>query len=138
MTPVESPIYHFPLGIPAFEDHASFRLSEPAELAPLVLLESASPEGPRFVCLPVEVLEPGYELDLTPAETQALDATAANSSDLRLLAILTFPPDQPPTANLLAPVVLNAARGRGVQSVQAASQYPVARPVRSQPRGGEC
>ncbi|MEJ5366990.1 MAG: flagellar assembly protein FliW [Bryobacteraceae bacterium] len=119
--------YHFPRGIPAFENVTRFELIENPVYAPLVVLEA--PEGPplRFACAPVELIAPDYQLELSEEETALL---GGGEAPLRLLAILTFREGAPPTANLLAPVVLNPATRVGVQSVQASLRYSHVHPVR--------
>lgn len=121
--------YRFPAGIPAFENHLRFRLVENPRFAPIVLLESEIDPAVRFACAPVELIAPGYQLELSEEELELLGRPAAGSA-LIVLAILTFHEGSPPTANLLAPVVLNPAAGVGLQSVQYNSSYSHIHPVR--------
>lgn len=120
--------YHFPRGIPAFENVTRFELVENPLYAPLVVLESL--EGPllRFACAPVELLAPGYRLELSEEESAVLGGAGVES--LRLFAILTFREGAAPTANLLAPLVLNPETRVGVQSVQANLNYSHVHPLR--------
>lgn len=124
--------YHFPFGIPAFEQLTSFRLVENPSWAPLAMLESESDPPVGFACAPVHLLMHGYKLELSEEEKQALGG-ADEAGGLILLAILTFRADAPPTANLLAPVVLNPAAGVGVQSVQPNLSYSPVHPIRREP-----
>ncbi len=123
--------YRFPFGIPAFEHLTGFRLLESPAWAPLVVLESESEPPVRFACAPVRLLMPGYRLELSDAEMAALGWSGGGTEPI-LLAILTFVEGRPPTANLLAPVVLNPETRSGVQSVQAHASYSHAHPLRQE------
>jgi flagellar assembly factor FliW len=117
----------FPLGIPGFEDERGFRLVRHATLEPLVLLQSEKTAELCFLALPVERIVEDYDLAVTESECEALrlDPAAVHprGDGLLGLAIVTVPENGPPTANLLAPVVVNVAAGRGVQSVRADRRY---------------
>lgn len=130
-TPLETE-YAFPEGLPAFERETRFRLVEPESLRPLMLLESLSTPGLRFVCVAVELLVPDYRLDLSDSDRILLCA-AGSESRLRLLAIVTFPLEGPPTANLRAPVVLNPAARLGIQVIPPNDAYPVSQLLRPHP-----
>ncbi|MCX7602813.1 MAG: flagellar assembly protein FliW [Bryobacteraceae bacterium] len=121
--------YLFPAGIPAFEKHVRFRLVESPRFAPIALLESEIDPAVRFACAPVRLLVPDYRLELSREEFELL-GRPADESQLLVLAILTFREGRPPTANLLAPVVLHPAARTGVQSVQCDSSYSHVHPVR--------
>ncbi len=120
--------YNFPLGIPAFEHVTRFSLVENPLFAPLVVLESETVPPLRFACAPVGFLMPDYQLELSGDESVLLGPI--EPSRLLVLAILTFSEAAPPTANLLAPVVLNPASGIGLQSVQANLLYSHIHPLR--------
>jgi flagellar assembly factor FliW len=125
--------FTFPHGIPAFEQHRGFHRAADPAVAPLVVLRCPEPTPLRLICLPLEWIQPDYRLDLPPQEVEAL----GGAEHLELLAVLTFPPEGSPTANLLAPVVLNHSTGRGVQSIQFESSYPAALPLPGE-RSGAC
>lgn len=124
-------VYRFPFGIPAFEHLTSFRFIQNPAWAPLAVLESESEPAVRFPCAPVRLLMPDYRLELSDEEAAALPWPGSESG-LLLLAILTFPHGGPPTANLLAPVVLNPGSRTGVQSVQAHLPYSHLHPLRQE------
>lgn len=120
--------YRFPCGIPAFEHHTRFRLIEDPMFSPIVLLESEIDPAVVFACAPVSLFASGYQIELSPEELEIL-GRPQETARLRLLAILTFRQGQPPTANLLAPVVLNPESLTGVQSVQWSSSWSHLHPV---------
>lgn len=125
-------IYRFPFGIPAFEHVKTFRLIQDPAWAPLAVLESDSQPPLRFACAPVRLLMPDYRLELSEEEKAALQWSGPEDG-LLLFALLTFPQAGPPTANLLAPVVLNPGARLGVQSVQAHFPYSHLHPLRQEP-----
>lgn len=123
--------YRFPAGIPAFENHVRFRLVENPRFAPIVVLESEIDPAVRFACAPLRLLAPDYQLELSPEELELL-GHPADASRLLLLAILTFREGRPPTANLLAPVVLNPDARAGLQSVQCNPAHSHLHPLREE------
>lgn len=114
----------FPHGIPAFETERRFRL---IEREPLLFLESATNPALSFLLLPVALIDPHYQLALTVEDRETLDASA--ESHLLCLAVITAAEDSPPTANLLAPVVVNLDRGRAVQAVRSDAAYSHKHPL---------
>jgi flagellar assembly factor FliW len=114
------------VGIPAFEQHREFHRETGPAVAPLVVLRSPRPASLRLICLPMECIDPDYQLNLSASDLAALGEDLGR---LELLAVLTFPLDGPPLANLLAPIVLNHTTGRGVQSIQFDSSYPAVFPL---------
>jgi flagellar assembly factor FliW len=111
----------FPHGLPAFEMHRRFRLIESREREPLLFLESETDPGLSFLLLPVGLIDPEYQLALSAEDRETLGACPESS--LRCLAVITAGEDSPPTANLLAPVVINLTSGRAVQAVRSDSVY---------------
>jgi flagellar assembly factor FliW len=124
----EDSVIEFPAGLPAFEDQTRFVLVEQPESAPLVFIQSLARPDLVFPALPVQVISPDYRLEM-PAEDRALLGFAEQSPpplpgrDLLCLAIVTAPAGAPPTANLLAPVVINLTTRRAVQVIQADAAY---------------
>ena len=135
MNPPIATEFLFPEGLPAFESETRFRLVEPESLRPLMLLESLSTPGLRFVCVAVELLVPDYRLDLADSD-RALLGAADSELCLRLLAIVTFPAEGPPTANLRAPIVLNSAARLGLQVIPPNDAYPVFQLLRPHQEAG--
>ncbi len=129
----ESPYYRFPEGIPAFEQHDSFRLARDPALDPFLFLVSRRDPGLRFICIQVRFLAPGYAYMLDEAGAALLGAEpgryAATDECLGCLAILSFPDGAPATANLLAPVVIHFSNGVGLQVVQPSGGWSHAHPV---------
>lgn len=114
----------FPNGIPAFETERRFRL---IDRDPLLFLESESNPELSFLLLPVALIDPDYRLLLTVEDRALLDASA--DADLLCLAVITAAENLPPTANLLAPVVVNPLSGRAVQAVRSDAMYSHKHPL---------
>lgn len=108
----------FPHGIPAFENETRFRL---IEREPLLFLESENNAGLSFLLLPVALIDPDYRMAISAEDRETIGAL--QDSRLICLAIITAAEDSPPTANLLAPVVINLDTGRAVQAVRSDSVY---------------
>jgi flagellar assembly factor FliW len=108
----------FPNGIPAFETERRFRLTD---REPLLFLESEANPQLSFLLLPVALIDPQYKLAISPEDQEAIGAVEGSS--LLCLAVITTAENSPPTANLLAPVVVNRESGRAVQAVRSDSVY---------------
>jgi flagellar assembly factor FliW len=110
--------FEFPHGIPAFETETRFRL---IDREPLLFLESETNPELSFLLLPVALIDPDYRMAISAEDRETIGASAA--SRLMCLAVITAAEDSPPTANLLAPLVINLDNGRAVQAVRSDSVY---------------
>jgi flagellar assembly factor FliW len=124
----------FPLGLPAFETEKHFRLIESRKREPLLSLESETNPELSFLLLPIGMIDPEYQMALSAEDRKALGADS--KSNLRCLAVVTAGEDLAPTANLLAPVVVNVASGRAVQAVRSDAVYSHKYPLL--PEGTTC
>ena len=116
-------IYEFYPGLGAFEDHHKYALLIDDD-SPIEWLQSlADPE----VCFPLAdpfSFDEGYELALPDPDAAALGAASADQLIVR--AILTVrEPIEETTANLLAPILLNAQTRLGRQIMLQDSEYPI-------------
>jgi flagellar assembly factor FliW len=122
-------IIHFPIGIPGFPEHTSFRLLESPDSYPLKFLQSMVDPGVSFSCMDAAAVKLDYEVPLAPeeAETLALEAP----EDALVLAIVAVPADAPDklTANLAGPLVINTRTHTGRQVVLDPSVYSLAHRV---------
>ncbi|MGH9665146.1 MAG: flagellar assembly protein FliW, partial [Bryobacteraceae bacterium] len=86
-----------------------------------------------FLTLPVEVLTPDYRLNAAAEDLTALELNTAAQpkigEEVLCLAILSVTGNQPPTANLLAPVVVNLKNRRAVQAVRLDAAYSHQHPL---------
>jgi flagellar assembly factor FliW len=121
----------FPHGLPAFEAHKRFKL---VDQQPLLFLESETNPDLSFLLLPMALIDPDYRLALSPEDRETIGA--ADQSSLLCLAVITAAEDLPPTANLLAPVVVNLESGRAVQAIRSDTVYSHRHPLL--PDGAPC
>jgi len=130
----------FPAGLPAFESHRHFLPIEDAARLPFVFLQSLQDARLCFLALPVAILDPHYQLKMSTEDLAViglrppLDA----STSLQCLAVVSFNPDGNPTANLLAPIVVNGATRMGVQSVRDDFAYGCSHPLPPVPQVSPC
>lgn len=135
-------VLQFPTGLPAFESQTQFLLIERPASAPLLFLQSVADPELCFLTLPVALIDPHYQVSLATEDLQLLGLNPAAESDLPsdvlCLAIVSAPDNGTPTANLLAPVVVNSANRRAVQAVRCDSRYSHCQPLAAPDREGTC
>ncbi len=114
--------FHFPFGLPAFENETSFVLIDLPGKQPLVFLQSTETPHLCFLALPVLVVDPHYELAVSFEDLEILELEPTRQprigSEVLVLSLLSMAESQPATANLLAPIVINLAHRRAVQAVR--------------------
>ena len=120
---------HFPLGVPGFEKQTRFILIEKATLAPIVFLQSAETEALCFLTIPVQMVDPGYQIGMMDEDVRMLALDATDPSEILFLAILSANANAVATANLLAPVVINLKTKIGLQAVRPNSHYSHQHPL---------
>jgi flagellar assembly factor FliW len=118
--------FEFPHGLPGFDEHRRFVPLRFEHSDPLIFLQSLEDPGLCFITVPVLVADPTYRLAI---EADDLEAIGLNSSrqprigeEVMCLAVVSVRPEGP-TANLLAPVVVNLRNRKAVQSVSTGSSY---------------
>ncbi len=120
----------FANGLPGFEGERRFTLVEDASHSPLLSLESETTPNLRFYALPMSVIDPGYDLQLSPEDLGLLELEQVPGEETVLcLAILAAPENGPFSANLLAPVVVNCTRSLAVQAVRMDQRYSHCHPL---------
>lgn len=133
-------VFRFPNGMPGFEaEHAYVFLDQPAT-HPLMFMQSISSPDVCFMMLPVLAADPEYKLNLAEDEVAALGLPPGKQPQIGqdvLCAVLVCAAeeDRPvPTANLLAPVVVNIKRQVGIQAIQSGydHRYPLIREERQE------
>jgi flagellar assembly factor FliW len=129
----EDAVFHFPHGLPGFEEETRFLPIEQPYTRPILFLQSLRQSGLCFITLPVRVVDPEYRLAVPPEDLDLLELPLHRQpkvgSEVLCLTILTIRPGEPTTANLLAPVVVHLGSRRAVQAVSAepaySSQFPL-------------
>ncbi|MGI8988805.1 MAG: flagellar assembly protein FliW [Bryobacteraceae bacterium] len=123
----EDDVVRFPSGIPGFEDQNSFIFLDRPGTAPVLFLQSVSRADLRFPAVPVQVVDPVYNLALHEDDLAALglpaDRQPAIGSDVLCFAVVAAHPNGLATFNLLAPIVLNPRTRQALQAIRADSVY---------------
>jgi flagellar assembly factor FliW len=121
----EQAVVTFPAGLPAFEHRRRFLPIEDAARLPFLFLQSLEDPGLCFLTVPVQALEPGYQLKMTADDLAAAGfrQPPALGTGVLCLAVVAISRDGVPTANLLAPIVINHATRQAVQSVRDDASY---------------
>jgi flagellar assembly factor FliW len=116
--------------LPGFPAHRDYVLV-PADPSGCVFwLQSAAPEGPRFLAVPAAEFFPDYAPALPGAA--CVDLGLADSADAQLYCLVSVPDGHiaAATANVRAPVVVNPATRRARQVVLLDGDHPIRRPLR--------
>lgn len=125
LTYVPESTVEFPQGLPGFDQRRHFVAVQLPDSRPLVFLQSLEDPNLCFLTLPVLAVDPQYQLHVS-AEDRALVGLASGplrmGEDVLCLAVVALR-ESGPTANLLAPVVVNLRNQKAVQAVAADSGY---------------
>ena len=121
----ELPELSFVRPLPGFGDLRRFVLVElPAGEGALFELRSLEEPAVRFVAAVPTAFFPDYAFDLDEGDCDQLGLT--DETDALVLVLLTMGGDAAATtANLLAPVVVNARTRRAAQVILSGSDWPV-------------
>ncbi|HEV3199835.1 MAG TPA: flagellar assembly protein FliW [Bryobacteraceae bacterium] len=116
----------FPRGLPGFDDRRRFVALQFEDTAPLVFLQSLEVPDLCFITMPVLAVDPQYRLAVTGEDLGQLELSPKRQprigEEVLCLAVLSLG-EGGPTANLLAPVVVNLRNLKAVQAVAAESGY---------------
>jgi flagellar assembly factor FliW len=119
-------VFEFPRGLPGFEERRRFVPVQNPQTAPIVFLQSLDEPSLCFITIPVMVADPQYRLQVMDQDLEILgwreDRQPRIGQDVLCLAVLSLK-ESGPTANLLAPVVVNLKNQRAVQAVAPESDY---------------
>ena len=131
---LESAVFQFPWGLPGFEKERKFLFVNQPHTAPLLFLQSLRESHLCFVLLPILTIDPDYQLVLDAEDLNALRLPSGRQprigSDVLCGAILRVGnPGESPTANLLAPIVVNLKEQIGAQVIQADTRYSHRHPI---------
>jgi flagellar assembly factor FliW len=121
----------FPRGLPGFEERRRFLALHFDGTDPLVYLQSVEDPGLCFLTIPVLVADPTYRLRLEPEDTELIGLTSSApriGEEALCLTVLSLR-EEGPTANLLAPIVVNLRNRQSVQAVATQSGYSHQHPL---------
>ena len=133
MAYAEDSVFEFPWGLPAFEHEKRFVLIESPEHAPLVFLQSLANPELCFLAFPILVVDRAYQLGISPEDLNVLELDVARQpelgSEVLVLALLSLHDGFSPTANLMAPIVINLSTRRARQAIRCDSLYSYQHPI---------
>ena len=116
----------FPGGLPGFDSRRRFVAVRFVESDPLVYLQSLEDPDLCFITMPILAVDPLYKLKVSSEDLDHLGLTPARQprigDDVLCLTVLTIR-EAGPTANLLAPIVVNLRNRKAVQAIAAESDY---------------
>lgn len=121
-------VLHFAQGLPGFEELKEFVILEADESKPLYWLQSTEN---MHICLPVIIpfeLMDDYFIEIRDNELSELGIS--NESDLLLMNVVVIPTEfEKMTANMAAPLVVNAKLGIGKQIIIDSKDLSVRYPI---------
>jgi flagellar assembly factor FliW len=122
----------FPSGLPGFENRRQFLPLHLPDTEPLIFLQSLEDPALCFITLPILAVDPGYRLSMTEEDRELIglpaDTVPSPGVEVLCLAVVTVR-ENGPTANLLAPIVVNLRTGDAVQAIAPASNYSCQHPL---------
>ena len=123
----EASVFDFPSGLPAFRQERRFVFIENPEYAPLVFLQSLRQSALCFLALPVLTVDPTYRLAVSAEDRASLGLDAAcepqPGDGILALALVSLRDGFPPSANLMAPIVVNVENRRALQAIRVDRAY---------------
>jgi len=126
ITSTSGAVMEFPLGLPGFDQRREFVAIHKPDTAPLVFLQSLDDPDLCFVTLPVLTVDAQYRLRMCADDLRLLGFPAEHQprigGDVLCLTVVSVQ-EHGPTANLLAPIVVNLSNLRGVQALAAEPGY---------------
>jgi flagellar assembly factor FliW len=128
----EADVIHFPRGLPGFDQQRRFLPLAFPHTHPLIFLQSIEDPGLCFITLPVLAADPSYRLELAGEDLALIGLPRRPQprigEDVLCVVVLSIREDGP-TANLLAPLVVNLRNRLGVQAVSQNSRYSHRHPL---------
>lgn len=119
-------VLEFPTGLPGFEEQRQFLALNYDDTKPLVFLQSLGDAGLCFITMPVRCVDPQYRLQMSEEDLRQLgfapEYHPAIGTDVVCLTVISLQ-ESGPTANLLAPIVVNASTMKAVQAIAPDSDY---------------
>jgi flagellar assembly factor FliW len=139
----DSSLFHFPCGLPGFEHERDFVFLNRPDGHPLLFMQSVVTPELCFVMLPVFAVAPRYQLVLDEEALAELGFPLTGhpkiGEDILCAVIVCARGNQePPTVNLLAPVIVNLHNRSGLQVIQTQSGYSHRHPLVPQEELAPC
>ena len=117
---------HFKKSIPPFNDIFHFKLSSNEEMAPFVNLSCQDRDDVHFLCIDPALIYPNFRKRIFRQDKQFLEIEDDDEA-LMLVCISQAEDARDYTANMMAPLLINASNGLAKQIVQ--DKFPVRYPI---------
>ncbi|HUI81023.1 MAG TPA: flagellar assembly protein FliW [Bryobacteraceae bacterium] len=125
-------VVEFPNGLPGFEEQRQFLALNYENTKPLVFLQSLADAGLCFITLPVKCVDPDYRLQVSDEDLGELGFAPGHrlqiGPDVACLIVVSLQ-QSGPTANLLAPVLINTKTLKAVQAIAPEPGYSHQHPL---------
>ena len=119
-------VVEFPAGLPGFDQRRQFLALQFPDSAPLIFLQSLEDPGLCFITLPVLAVDQRYRLQVNDEDRRRVGLPVGRAlqigEDVLCLTVISLR-ESGPTANLLAPVVVNLTNRQAVQAVADDAAY---------------
>ena len=124
----EEDVLHFDDGIPGFEGLRSFILLSVDEYTPFKWLQSLDDTDIAFVIIDPKVVVKDYKVEINEEAIRLLDIKDINH--LLVFAIVVIPEEiEKMTANLKAPIIINAENNKAMQILLDNDEYMIKHPI---------
>ncbi|MGF7397321.1 flagellar assembly protein FliW [Thermoanaerobacterium thermosaccharolyticum] len=124
----EEDVLHFDDGIPGFEGLKSFILLSVDEYTPFKWLQSLDDTDIAFVIIDPKAIVKDYKVELDEETVKLLDIKDLNH--ILVFAIVVIPDEiEKMTANLKAPIIINAENNKGMQILLDNDDYMIKHPI---------
>ncbi len=128
-------MFEFPSGLPAFLSEKRFVPIESPQHSPLLFLQSMTRPSLCFLALPIQVVDPEYRLAVAAEDLVSLELVPGRQPELEtevaVLVLVSLRDGLPPTANLMAPIVVNLKTRRALQAIRQDAVYSHQHPLPS-------
>ena len=125
----EKDIINFPEGIPGFESDKQYILLPLEEKAPFYYLQSVNTSDLCLLMIDPFIFFPDYQIELSEGAIKQLQLPSDNPP-IAVYCILTIPGDfKLATANLMAPIIINAEKKLGLQFIPEKTDYITKHPI---------
>lgn len=124
----EEDVLHFDDGIPGFEGLKSFILLSSEEFTPFKWLQSLDDTDIAFVIIDPKAVVKDYKVGINEETIRLLDIK--NLNHILVFAIVVIPREiEKMTANLKAPIIINAENNKGMQILLDNDDYMIKHPI---------
>ncbi|MDN5316903.1 MAG: flagellar assembly factor FliW [Thermoanaerobacterium sp.] len=124
----EEDVLHFDDGIPGFEGLKSFILLSVDEYTPFKWLQSLDDTDIAFVIIDPKVVVKDYKVEIDEDIAKLLEIKDINHA--LVYAIVVIPDEiEKMTANLKAPIIINAENNKGMQILLDNDDYMIKHPI---------